>query len=235
MPLVVLLNQIILGGKTVYAENKEQNHPNYRQAVAERIEEGNRTRENQLVSYGYDLVEVPEHHPTCERCAIFQGRVYSISGNDKRFPPLSVIYEEGTHRIHKNCRHVVVGWVEGAYTPQEIEEVIRRSNRPFVDPRSEEEKKLFNTLHYKFFVGDVDRMNYEKLKELLPEITPKTLYGYRRMKKPNTKNYRKIVEAAKEVGLDIDKYRYDSEDDVLDYDEIIEKVKEFSFNMDYYI
>ena len=51
------------------------------------------------------------------------------------------------------------------------------------------------------------------------------------MKKPNTKNYRKIVEAAKEVGLD----RYDSEDDVLDYDEIIEKVKEFGFNMDYYI
>jgi len=48
-------------------------------------EAGNLARENQLIENGYDLMIMTEHYPTCKHCAELQGRVYSISGKDKRY------------------------------------------------------------------------------------------------------------------------------------------------------
>ena len=66
----------------------------------------NAFRIEQGIEYEYDLVEMISHQVTCEKCAIFQGRIYSISGKDKRFPPLSVVLPEGTHQIHLGCKHI---------------------------------------------------------------------------------------------------------------------------------
>ena len=41
---------------------------------------------NLAKEYGTDLIEVSVHGSPCEECAKYQGRIYSISGNDKRFP-----------------------------------------------------------------------------------------------------------------------------------------------------
>ena len=45
--------------------------------------------------------------------------------------------------------------------------------------------------------------DYRWIKENLPTMCPKSLDGYRRMKNQNTKNYRKIVEAARAMGYEI--------------------------------
>lgn len=45
--------------------------------------------------------------------------------------------------------------------------------------------------------------DYQWIKENLPAMCPKSLDGYRRMKNQNTKNYRKIVEAARAMGHEI--------------------------------
>jgi len=37
----------------------------------------------------------------------------------------------------------------------------------------------------------------------MPDIAPKSLSGYARMKNANTENYRKLVEQAKEKGISI--------------------------------
>ena len=80
----------------------------YAQMVARSTtrEAGNLARENQLIENGYDLVEMTTHYPTCEKCAMFQGRVYSLTGKDKRFPALmKTAFKSGYRNIHPNCRH----------------------------------------------------------------------------------------------------------------------------------
>ena len=171
------------------------------------IANGNKARIEQSVEHDFDLVEMISHQLTCEKCAIFQGRIYSISGKDKRFPPLSVVLPEGTYQIHMGCKYTFMIWAESMHTKEEIDEAIAFSNRPFTDPRTQQEKDDYDRFQYYIFKQYMDGLDYQNLHKLLPDIAPKSFSGYRRMKNAKTKNYLKLVEKAKEVGLDIDKYR----------------------------
>lgn len=106
-------------------------------------EAGNTARLNQLAANGYDLVKMTEHYPTCEVCTQFQGRVYSVSGNDKRFPPLSRAFGR-YNNIHPICRHSVTPWIESLQAPDEVARAISFSGRPFEDNRSTQEIELYN-------------------------------------------------------------------------------------------
>lgn len=57
---------------------------------------------NQLQSFGRDLVQITEHSSPCKICAPLEGRIYSISGRDKRYPKLERAYG-GFLQIHANC------------------------------------------------------------------------------------------------------------------------------------
>lgn len=82
---------------------------------------------------GHDYLVATAHSPTCPICAVRQGRVYCISGRDKRFPALATV---GNTPWHPNCGHSLVPWSEN-YEP-DLEGMITASNEPFdVDPRSE--------------------------------------------------------------------------------------------------
>jgi len=66
-----------------------------------------RTREAQSQStiniaanVGSDLVQVDSHNTTTEICIPFEGKIFSISGNDKDFPPLTM-----EPPFHPNCLH----------------------------------------------------------------------------------------------------------------------------------
>lgn len=48
-----------------------------------------------------------------------------------------------------------------------------------------------------------EKRKYKWIQENLPEMCPKSYSGFRRMKTQNTKNYQKIVAAAKERGVDL--------------------------------
>ncbi|MCR4398944.1 MAG: phage minor capsid protein, partial [Firmicutes bacterium] len=43
---------------------------------------------NECAEFGLDLVRITVHYPTCEKCAPLQGKVFSISGRDRRYPRL---------------------------------------------------------------------------------------------------------------------------------------------------
>lgn len=55
---------------------------------------------NTCQEFGLDLVRITTHYPTCEKCASLQGKVYSISGKDKRYPKLT---DDRRPPIHPNC------------------------------------------------------------------------------------------------------------------------------------
>ena len=52
--------------------------------------------------------------PTCEICAKYQGKIYCISGKDKRFPALfETALRSGYALMHPNCRHEFIPvWLE---------------------------------------------------------------------------------------------------------------------------
>lgn len=63
---------------------------------------------NQCSELGADLVKMSSHVGTCDRCKPLQGKVYSISGNDRRYPAL---LPEFRPPIHPNCRHVIQPYI----------------------------------------------------------------------------------------------------------------------------
>lgn len=96
---------------------------------------------NQVQGMGYDLVRMTEHHASCPTCAPLEGRVYSISGKDPRYPKLDRAVGDYMH-IHPNCRHRVVPYIEELDANPEATR--KRSNRPFdYDPRTKAEKQAY--------------------------------------------------------------------------------------------
>ena len=76
----------------------------------------------------------------CPLCSIYNRRIFSISGKDKRFPSLVSLPNE----IHDgkcdvcNCSYNLLLWVEGINSP-DIKTAIQQSNAPFVDKRTPEQ------------------------------------------------------------------------------------------------
>lgn len=97
---------------------------------------------NECKEFGIDLVQISTHYPTCEICAPLQGKVFSISGKDKRYPKLT---DEYRPPFHPNCRHVLMPYVREF--DDNAEEKQRYSNTSLTkDPRSEAEKQAYKDM-----------------------------------------------------------------------------------------
>lgn len=155
-------------------------------------EAGNLARENQLAENGYDLMIMTEHYPTCETCAALQGRVYSISGRDKRFPPLSRAFPSGYRNVHPNCRHVMTYWIEEMLSPEEIRAALARSNAPFTDSRSDEEIALYSKQQADSRRMRADRSQFERYRQRLGEDAPKSFHTFRRIKNADGQKWKEM-------------------------------------------
>ncbi|MBQ8228519.1 MAG: hypothetical protein IJZ88_05840 [Clostridia bacterium] len=196
------------------------------QKVEDRLKENEYKYFKDLIS-DHDLVFTPSHNSTCGICSKYQNRVYSVSGRDKRFPKLPVEVIK-TGKFHSGCRHRFFAffYFEGCTIEDTVFDedtglyktisfdAIKYSNRPFIDTRDDYEKRLhqryLSSPHSLLDSYELQKSRYKsqwqssqeyKLVEaVLPNIAPKTLTGYRRMKTGNTKNYQKIVEAMRNNG-----------------------------------
>ena len=147
---------------------------------------------NTAEQWGYDLVFVPEHYPTCELCAPLQGRVFSISGKDERFPYLYDLpgFRDGYRNFHPNCRHVIVVTVESLWTPEQREKYLADAKKPLnIDPRSEKERALYQGQQRKNRQARQNLYQYERYKAVLGKDAPKSLAAFKRMKKANSEKW----------------------------------------------
>ena len=79
-----------------------------------------------------DLVEIPVFTPTCDLCAMYQGRIYSISGKTAGYPKLyDTVFKRGYSTIHPNCRHIVVPYKPQFHTAAERARLEEGTRRPF--------------------------------------------------------------------------------------------------------
>jgi hypothetical protein len=143
---------------------------------------------NQLEGEGYDLVKMSSHATTCPVCAVYQGRVYSISGRSKEYPALSVVFRNGYNNIHPNCRHVVYAYIPALADDPEGDK--RRSNESFsVDPRSQAAIDRYNARQKEKRQLNADRKQYQRYKLVLGDDAPKSFAGFRKSKAANSERF----------------------------------------------
>lgn len=158
---------------------------------------------------GTDLVEVSWADVCCETCGKYRGRIFSISGRDKRFPKFP---SDFCHR----CGLSVYPIIEGVSVPahSDPERMVEEARRPLVDTRTPEQIEAYaekcrrvqrEQEQEKNYVARErkDREDYAWIRENLPDLMPKTFSGYRRMRTMNTANFQKLRAKALELGREI--------------------------------
>ncbi len=82
----------------------------------------------------HDLYQISRHGTTCKLCAPLEGRVYSKSGRDPDFPPLSAAFgkmdksgpdtlENSWLNIHPNCLHQLIRWTSMGRSEEELQKI----------------------------------------------------------------------------------------------------------------
>lgn len=166
----------------------------------------------QAKDWGYDLVKMTYHSPTCEVCAKYQGRVYATTkqaangkyrdkdGKRLKFPYLyDTVLVKGYDTVHPNCRHRFSVYPARAYTTEELKKASQNSMREFTDDRSDTERKA-----YAKDQADKRRKNeslkqYEKLKAMFPDDAPKSFAGFMRMKNAKSERYKQLINDSRTV------------------------------------
>lgn len=156
--------------------------------------------------WGYDLVRMTTHSPTCAVCAMYQGRVYATTkeaangkyrlkdGTVLRFPYLyDTAFASGYSTIHPNCRHRIAVFPVRAYTDKELRHYSRISSAPFEDMRSDEERKAYSAAVAKRRQFLENRRQFEKIKTALPDEAPKSFSGFMSMKRSNSERYQNLM------------------------------------------
>jgi len=132
----------------------------------------------QITDAGQDLVKVSTHMTTCPICIVYEGRVYSISGNDKRYPKLSEAFNSGYSTLHPNCRHFLLPYIREF--DKNADELQEKSNLPF---KIQENQKASVSAYEKDQARKaklrVDIKAWDKSKVTDPN-TPKTLSGFKK-------------------------------------------------------
>ena len=97
-------------------------------ARSARIETVNIAAIGRALQSGTDLVKMTTMPGCCKLCAAYQGKVYSISGQDKRFPALfKTVLRNGYALPHPNCRHEFIAYYEDLEDPKDVERMIKAS------------------------------------------------------------------------------------------------------------
>lgn len=164
---------------------------------------GNQMINPQISKITEDLVWFSANR-LCPYCSIYNNRVYSRSGKDRRFPSFSLLPNDLKVINCPKC-NTFLGFsacydfdIDGS-----LKKTIKDSNRPFKDLRTKEEKEFYKAEVIKQTNAKLAKTEYLWLCQNLPNIAPKSLSGYTRMKKSKSVNYQKIVSAAKDAGFQI--------------------------------
>lgn len=152
---------------------------------------------------GTDLVEVTWVDGCCEVCGKYRGRIFSATGADTRFPRFPNDFCE---KCGLSYFPFFEGFSEPLYCKKRGAALIREMNKPFVDTRTPEDVREYREVLARIKSKESTRKNsadYDWLWEFLPDLCPKSLSGYVRIKNANSEKYKILVKEAKKLGRNI--------------------------------
>ncbi len=121
---------------------------------------------------GNDLVECSTIFPTCDVCAKYQGRIYSISGNTPGYPALyKTAFKNGYSCIHPNCRHQFFPYNPKFHTEAERKALEEGTRRPWdsVNQQSEAVREAYARSQMQMRQWNKEMNRYAEYKELCAE------------------------------------------------------------------
>lgn len=146
--------------------------------------------------YKGDLIEIKASYTRCEKCAIYASRVYSVNGEDARFPKCPEWIVEKGNVCDKGCGSAIFpffyfpGQTIQAYETYGgiiLKDAISYSNRPFIDMRDADEVERFHKLQAQredemikstYYMQNYRNFCYGKINN--PKKTPKSFSAYMR-------------------------------------------------------
>lgn len=153
---------------------------------------------NQLQNHGYDLVKMSKHSPTCSICAIYQGRVYSISGKSSDYPPLDTAYSGDYANIHPDCAHVLEPYIPALADDPEGDKEF--SNRSFeLSGKDKSMLEQYNKQQAQKVQLRRDRQQYEKYKNVLGDGVPGNFGAFRSLKLSNSEKWQQLQSDYKSI------------------------------------
>ena len=153
----------------------------------------------------HDLYQISRHGTTCPLCAPLEGRVYSKSGRDPDFPPLSAAFgkmdksgpdtlENSWLNIHPNCLHQLRQWTPMGRSEEEIRKIKEFSsfekNPVTRDPRSQKQIDAYREKERSRARWLRDYRQWEKYRETLGDGVPKRFETFQRHKRAGDEKYK---------------------------------------------
>ena len=167
-----------------------------------------------------DLWKISSVGSTCPVCAPLEGRVYSKSGLDPRFPPLSLAFGKvdpngpddlsNTYlNIHPNCLHALMPYTTAGKTPEEIQKDIDFSSpmlNPLTrDPRTKKQIKAYREKEKNRRKLKNDINQWRRYKAVLGGSMPKTFQTFQKHKQAGDDTYKKWMRAYRVQNKEIKK------------------------------
>jgi len=195
-----------------YANGAKQSLRSYAAMAARsaRIESVNIGEIGRALQSGTDLVKMTEMPQCCKLCGAYQGKVYSISGKDKRFPALfKTVLKNGYALPHPNCRHEFIPWHEEIEDPADVEKAIKNSRIQY-----DEKGDLVDVRHQRDIKGyaqwqagnrqlNREYLEYERMKKYYAgredEMPYKSLGSFRRASRAQTETYKELRKNLRDI------------------------------------
>lgn len=204
-----LVNDLVNNNTTCMKDKLGRNIPisSYAETVARSIvaETQNTSVKNVMKENSHDLVKMTQHSTACPVCVPYEGRVYSLSGKDERFPSIKKIpgFASGYNNIHPRCRHRIMPWIEKY---NDVEKEIKNSNKPFEIPKEKEASVRAYQEHQKEKARlRNDKKQYERFKTVLGDLSPKSFAQFKKIKYNDSEKWNDLKENFKIV----DSYKVD--------------------------
>jgi hypothetical protein len=163
----------------------------------------------------HDLYQIVKIGSTCPLCAVYEGRVYSKSGMNPNYPPLSLAFGKidpnggddlsNTYlNIHPSCLHSIVRYTEAGKTEKQIQKMRDFSNpetNPLdVDPRTKKQIEAYRNKERNRakLLSDIRQKN--EYRDVLGSVIPQDIQRFRDLKKSDKwseikSEYRKAINA----------------------------------------
>ena len=169
-------------------------------ARSARIESTNIGSIGRALQAGTDLVIMTEMPQCCQVCGAYQGKVYSISGKDKRFPALfKTVLSRGYALPHPNCRHEFIPYFAEIEDPADVERMIKKSQIKYdskgnlVDVRWQKDIQAYAAWQAGNRQRNDELHEYERMREYYAakgiDAPYSTLAAFRRARRAESENY----------------------------------------------
>lgn len=151
--------------------------------------------------YGSDLIESSDTPFVCSECAKYTKRWFSEYGQNPKYPKLPSYFKEHLQE-HQDCAIRFSPVLDKISQPawDYKGNFVEFCNRPFVDERTPEQKRIFEEAIADKERKATTREEYDWICSHLSAIAPKSLGGYTRMKNINSEKYQEIKALAAEQG-----------------------------------